>query len=91
MWALYSLAYVVNIAAIREGGIGADNLQHMWSLSQEEQFYLVWPVALVLVLRRGARPRTLAVLLGAAGIFLILYRAALEAVGAEVWIPLVLP
>ena len=84
VWALYSLAYVVNIAAIREGGIGADNLQHMWSLSQEEQFYLVWPVALVLALRLGARPRTLAVLLGAVGIFLILYRAALEAVGAEV-------
>jgi peptidoglycan/LPS O-acetylase OafA/YrhL len=29
-------------------------LQHLWSLAQEEQFYAIWPVALVLLLRRRA-------------------------------------
>lgn len=30
-------------------------LEHFWSLSVEEQFYLLWPLVLVLCLRRGDR------------------------------------
>ena len=36
-------------------------LEHTWSLSIEEQFYLLWPIVVLLVLRRG-NPRSLLVL-----------------------------
>ena len=38
-------------------------LQHLWSLAVEEQFYLLWPLVLVLCLRTGGRRRALRVTL----------------------------
>jgi peptidoglycan/LPS O-acetylase OafA/YrhL len=75
-WALYSLFYVVNVAAVHEGGIESASLQHMWTLAQEEQFYVVWPLALWAALRVGARPRMLVALLGAVALALIAWRTA---------------
>lgn len=58
-------------------------LGHLWSLAQEEQFYLLWPLVLVLLPR--ARPRWLLVALAAAVVaesfrrgFLAADRASLE-------------
>jgi peptidoglycan/LPS O-acetylase OafA/YrhL len=61
-----TLLYVQNWhIAIRGLGAGAGLLSHTWSLSIEEQWYLVWPIAALLALR-WARGRHL-VLAGACG------------------------
>jgi peptidoglycan/LPS O-acetylase OafA/YrhL len=39
-------------------------VQHAWSLSIEEQFYVLWPVVLLIALRRGVALRVSALLLG---------------------------
>jgi peptidoglycan/LPS O-acetylase OafA/YrhL len=43
-------------------------LQHLWSLAIEEQFYLIWPLVLTVILcaRRGRRARAAVAWLGAA-------------------------
>ena len=40
---LVSLLYVMNLPGIPHG---SDNLSHLWTLANEEQFYLVWPFLL---------------------------------------------
>jgi len=71
--AVASLLYVANWHFIRESAsyfaplVEASPLRHLWSLAVEEQWYLVWPLVVVLVLRRfGAR--TLTVVCGVAAL-----------------------
>jgi peptidoglycan/LPS O-acetylase OafA/YrhL len=65
--AVATLAYVANWRAILEHRSywqmfrAPSPLEHMWSLSIEEQFYVVWPVIVALVLRHGTRRALLAV------------------------------
>ncbi|MFB9361038.1 acyltransferase family protein [Actinoplanes nipponensis] len=62
--ALHTSVYAMNwrLAAIGTDYLSADAapspLQHFWSLAVEEQFYLVWPLLLLLVVRRGGRGLT---------------------------------
>jgi peptidoglycan/LPS O-acetylase OafA/YrhL/Tfp pilus assembly protein PilF len=62
-WALAALLYVSNllIAYGREYPLGYASI--CWSLAIEEQFYLLWPLALRTALRRGLTGRALAALL----------------------------
>ena len=55
---------------------------HLWSLSAEEQFYVVWPVALVVALRRGASEWILFAGLAVGLAVVAIEGVALEAAGA---------
>jgi peptidoglycan/LPS O-acetylase OafA/YrhL len=79
--ALYASTYTTDVAL----AVGADvdpRIQPLWSLAVEEQFYLLWPVALLVLLRRGAGVRGLIALAGGCAIAIAVARYVLAA-GAE--------
>jgi len=57
--------YTTNLDPLLPEGANSKWLNHTWSLAVEEQFYLGWPLALVLLLRRGRRSALAAALAGA--------------------------
>jgi peptidoglycan/LPS O-acetylase OafA/YrhL len=70
--ALTSALFVNNWLAATGHAKALGSLNPTWSLAQEEQFYLVWPVVLILLLRHRARPHLVAgVLLVAIGLLMV--------------------
>ncbi len=43
-----ALTYTANIPGLNHG---STNLSHLWTLANEEQFYLVWPILILLAIR----------------------------------------
>jgi peptidoglycan/LPS O-acetylase OafA/YrhL len=56
-------------------------LGHLWSLATEEQFYLLWPIALVVLLRNGARERTILKVLALLAALVAVHRLELTIAG----------
>ncbi|MDQ1650669.1 MAG: hypothetical protein QOG60_2726, partial [Frankiaceae bacterium] len=89
--AIATLAYVANwhFAASGQdyfGALAADSpLLHTWSLGIEEQFYVVWPLVVVLLLRlrRGERWLRYVAVAGAAASTAWLTHLALQGVGTS--------
>jgi peptidoglycan/LPS O-acetylase OafA/YrhL len=74
---VFAFFYVENLAHFLHdapvAGVG-----HYWSLSQEEQFYLLWPPLLVLLLRRRVNARRLLAGLVLAALAVIAHRSSLH-------------
>jgi peptidoglycan/LPS O-acetylase OafA/YrhL len=71
--AIYGLYWGNIYSAFTQHPFGQFGLEHLWSLAEEEQFYLVWPAAMIL-LTRSIRPlRWLVVVL----VFVAIYMTVL--------------
>src|SRR5437588_243135 len=71
-------AYEAFVSSVSTPSLG---LVHLWSLAQEEQFYLLWPLGFLLAVRSRRPARWLAALFA----LLVCYRIALVAHGAPMY------
>ena len=77
------IGYVTNVARGLGGPLPAPGLDHLWSLATEEQFYLLWPPVLLVLLRVRVRPVRIALALGVLVVAGALWRATLAALGHD--------
>jgi peptidoglycan/LPS O-acetylase OafA/YrhL len=71
------ITYIANVIQAAHGTFEVAWLMPLWSLANEEQFYLVWPPVLILLLVLRVRPRTIALSLTAAALASVLWRFVL--------------
>jgi len=77
------LGYVANFFAAAWSPAQCHYLAHLWSLAEEEQFYVLWPLALVVLLRREVRMAAVVRALGVLVVAVAVERWVLLATGAS--------
>ena len=70
--ALWGLSYLSNVPLAL--GMDGGSLSHLWSLAQEEQFYVLWPPLLIALLAVRAPPRAVVACLVALAALLAAHR-----------------
>jgi peptidoglycan/LPS O-acetylase OafA/YrhL len=80
--ALFGATYLANIVQAWNGW-GAPGVRHLWSLAAEEQFYVVWPVTLLVLLRARVARRSIVIGLLAAIAAIAAHRLELSLAGAR--------
>jgi peptidoglycan/LPS O-acetylase OafA/YrhL len=75
---VFGLVYLMDFYRAATGHVGGP-LGHTWSLGVEEQFYLVWPIVLIVVLRIRATGRAVLVVATAGAVMSAIEGAALMA------------
>ena len=85
---LWYATFAINIVATFGTGLSLDLLLggHLWSIAVEEQFYLVWPVVVLLLNRRLLVVACCGMIVGALAIRIVL-EASGESVGAYLLMP----
>jgi peptidoglycan/LPS O-acetylase OafA/YrhL len=81
---ILGLTYTTNIATAVRGGLSSPGVNHLWSLGNEEQFYLLWPLLLLVALRRRWPAARLAVLALSLAMIVLVARDGLGA-GQLMW------
>ena len=81
--ALLALAYVTNWTRATGWHLPAD-LGHTWSLAVEEQFYLVWPLLLIVVLKLSRRHGVRIMLVSILALASMFWRLYLQNQGASI-------
>ena len=79
----YALAYATNWRMAFGWDLSLDPTAIIWSLSIEEQFYLVWPLLLLISLALGLKRRHIAIGLGLVITLIMLHRYQLWSADAE--------
>jgi peptidoglycan/LPS O-acetylase OafA/YrhL len=82
--ALYAIMYIANWIQALDLSFPKEELGYVWSLAIEEQFYLLWPLTLILLVRIGRfRPNRMKVIMVAIVASLVAWRTFLSYSGAS--------
>ena len=83
LWPVVEGVFYVSNVAQAWGALLPAGIRQLWSLATEEQFYLLWPLALVWLFKRRATPQKISRVLVAAIVLIAADRLLLDVAGVS--------